>query len=107
MKIFDNYHLPTTVNEALTLLAQYDGRARVIAGGTDLLVDTQAEYHHGERPHFDALIDVTQIQGANEIRELLLKEYDVEPDRCERDLLVLLQKLASEGLIEVKDEPGT
>lgn len=69
MKIFDNYHLPTTVNEALTLLAQYDGRARVIAGGTDLLVDTQAEYHHGERPHFDALVDVTRIQGANEIRE--------------------------------------
>lgn len=67
MKIFDNYHLPTTVNEALDLLAQYNGQARVIAGGTDLLVDTQAEYHHGERPHFDALIDVTQIERANEI----------------------------------------
>ncbi len=69
MKVFDNYHLPTTVNEALALLAQYEGRARIVAGGTDLLVDTQAEYHEGHRPHFDALIDVTQIAGANEIIE--------------------------------------
>ncbi len=69
MKAFDNYHLPTTVNEALALLAQYDGRARVVAGGTDLLVDAQAEYYEGHRPHFDALVDVTRISGANEIRE--------------------------------------
>ncbi len=69
MNIFKNYHLPQTVNDALELLAHYDGRARVIAGGTDLLVDTQTEYHEGHRPHFDALIDVTRIEGANEIRE--------------------------------------
>lgn len=68
MKVFDNYHLPTTVNEALELLSRYEGRARVIAGGTDLLVDTQAEYYEGHHPHFDALVDVTHIQGANEIR---------------------------------------
>lgn len=69
MKAFENYHLPTTVNEALALLAQYEGRARVVAGGTDLLVDTQAEYYEGHRPHFEALVDVTHIAGANEIRE--------------------------------------
>lgn len=68
MKAFDNYHLPTTVNEALALLAQYDGRARVVAGGTDLLVDTQADYYEGHRPHFDALVDVTRLAGADEIR---------------------------------------
>jgi CO/xanthine dehydrogenase FAD-binding subunit len=69
MKVFDQYHLPTTVNEALALLAQYDGRARVIAGGTDLLVDAQAEVYEGQRPHFDALVDVTRIEGANKISE--------------------------------------
>lgn len=68
MKVFDNYHLPRTVEEALTLLAQYDGRARVIAGGTDLLVDTQADYYEGHRPQFDALIDVTKIAGSDQIR---------------------------------------
>lgn len=68
MKVFDNYHLPATVNEALALLARYEGRARVIAGGTDLLVDTQAEYYEGHRPHFDALVDITRLEGAREIR---------------------------------------
>lgn len=68
MKVFDNYHLPTTVSEALGLLAQYEGRARIIAGGTDLLVDTQADLHEGHRPHFAALVDVTRLEGANEIR---------------------------------------
>ena len=33
-------------------------------------------------------------------------EYDVEPERCARDLLGLLEKLLAEGLIEVKDVPG-
>lgn len=38
-----------------------------------------------------------------EIRDTLLKEYDVQPDTCERDLLALLERLAAEGLIEVRD----
>ncbi len=40
----------------------------------------------------------------NEVCETLLKEYDVQADRCECDLLALLQKLATERLIEVRDE---
>jgi hypothetical protein len=31
----------------------------------------------------------------------MVREYDVEPDRCERDLIDLLQKLAAEGLIAI------
>lgn len=36
------------------------------------------------------------------IREAILDEYDVEPERCERDLLALLEQLHAEGLIEVR-----
>jgi CO/xanthine dehydrogenase FAD-binding subunit len=68
MKYFDNYHLPTTIDEALDLLAHYGGHARVIAGGTDLLVDLQSHYFEGQRPRYAALVDVTEIAGANEIR---------------------------------------
>jgi hypothetical protein len=42
-----------------------------------------------------------------DIQNTLLTEYDVEPDRCERELLVLLQELADNGLIEVKGESDT
>ncbi len=40
----------------------------------------------------------------NDIRDAILEEYDVEPERCERDLLTLLQELAAAGLIEARDE---
>lgn len=39
-----------------------------------------------------------------ELRDALLQEYDVEPERCERDLLILLEALAANGLIEVTDD---
>ena len=40
----------------------------------------------------------------HEVRDILAQEYEVETDRCEHDLLALLQELATEGLIEIKDE---
>ena len=36
------------------------------------------------------------------VRDAMLREYDVEPERCERDLIDLLQKLEAEGLIAIK-----
>ena len=42
----------------------------------------------------------------SEIRDVILQEYDVEAERCERDLLALLQRLADEGLVEVEDAPS-
>jgi hypothetical protein len=42
----------------------------------------------------------------SEIRDVLLQEYDVEADRCKRDLLALLQRLVNEGLVEVEDAPS-
>lgn len=40
----------------------------------------------------------------NEIRNVILEEYEVESEHCDRDLLNLLKELAAEGLIEVRDE---
>jgi len=37
------------------------------------------------------------------IRDALVAEYDVEPERCGRDLVALLQDLAARGLIEVRE----
>lgn len=38
------------------------------------------------------------------VLDMLLEEYDVEPDRCESDLFVLLQDLAARELIEIHIE---
>lgn len=37
-----------------------------------------------------------------QLRDTLLAEYEVEPERCERDLLQLLEQLRAEGLIEIQ-----
>ena len=37
-----------------------------------------------------------------DIQQVLLQEYDVEPERCQRDLLALLEDLLGAGLIEVR-----
>lgn len=40
-----------------------------------------------------------------EIRDVIMHEYDVGRDRCEQDVVSLLEQLAAEGLVEVL--PGT
>ena len=39
------------------------------------------------------------------VRDALAAEYDVDPDRCERDLVALLEDLVTAGLVEVRDGP--
>lgn len=47
---------------------------------------------------------IQESRTITDILDTLLAEYDVEPDRCERELVALLQKLADAGLIEVSNE---
>ena len=49
---------------------------------------------------------IEQPRRVAAIRDAILEEYDVEPERCERDLLALLGELRDNGLIEVRDAPG-
>ena len=62
------YASPTTLDEALRLKAEHGDRARIIAGGTDLLVelDRAARPTMGEEL---GLIDLTRVPGLAEIRE--------------------------------------
>ena len=44
---------------------------------------------------------IQEPRAVSEVRDVLLSEYDVEIDRCERDLLAPLQKLANERLLGI------
>ncbi len=63
MHLWDRYYTPHTVEEALALLTQYEGAARVIGGGTDLLLDIKT----GHQPHYAALVDITHISEITQI----------------------------------------
>ncbi len=65
MPLWNEYHLPVSVDEAVKLLARYEGQARVVAGGTDLILDLQ----QGNEHPVAALVDITRIIGFDEIRE--------------------------------------
>ena len=65
MRRWRAYHTPTTVAEALSLLNQHKDKARIIAGGTDLILDVEAE--HTATP--EVLVDVTKITGIDRIAQ--------------------------------------
>jgi len=60
---WEHYYTPETVVEAVELLRRHDGRARVLGGGTDLLVEIRRGLH---RP-VEALVDVSRIAGLDAI----------------------------------------
>jgi hypothetical protein len=49
---------------------------------------------------------VQQPKSVLQLRDTLLEEYEVDPSRCERDLLDLLEQMRREGLIEVRIAAG-
>ncbi len=65
MTLWHRYHLPSSLEEAADLLARYAGRARVVAGGTDLLL----EIRQGIRPPIEALVDITRIPELRRITQ--------------------------------------
>lgn len=60
-----HYHTPHSIDEAVDLLRRYAGSARVVGGGTDLLLELQ----HGDRPQQEALIDITCIPELTRIAQ--------------------------------------
>lgn len=68
MQLWKHYHNPETVAEALSLLAKYAGEAKVIAGGTDLLIDLQ--FNNDNPEPVEALVDVTRIDEMTDITEV-------------------------------------
>ncbi len=59
-----NYVFPATVSEAVTFLSTNRGKARIIAGGTDLILELQ----EGKNT-CDVLVDLTQIAELKNITE--------------------------------------
>jgi hypothetical protein len=49
---------------------------------------------------------ISEPKRVSEVRDALLEEFDVDEERCARDLQALLVRLAEAGLIEVEDAPG-
>jgi xanthine dehydrogenase iron-sulfur cluster and FAD-binding subunit A len=61
------YESPTTLNEALRLKAEHGENARILAGGTDLLIELDRGVRKAPDGEAPGLIDLTRIPGLAEI----------------------------------------
>lgn len=80
MTIWKHYHLARSIDDALQALSAAQGPARVIAGGTDLLLDLE----QGRHSPVDTLVDVSAIpeMGQLELRAGELFIGAAAPLRC-------------------------
>lgn len=63
--MWNKYVLAKSIQEALSALAAGDGKARIIAGGTDLIL----EIERGVRQGVETIIDITRIPELDRITE--------------------------------------
>lgn len=61
--MWSHYYNVSSLTEALELLAEHGERARIIAGGTDILI----EIERGVRRGIDKLIDISRVPGLDQI----------------------------------------
>ncbi len=50
---------------------------------------------------------LAEPRTVTELRDAVVAEFDVEPSRCERDLLSLIDEMHRGGLVEFRDGPAT
>lgn len=104
--MWQTYLQPTSLSEALDILQRYRGSARIVAGGTDILVELQ----RGVKPT-STLIDITDIQEMKYIREengwlkigALATHNDVlRSSACHRYALPLVQACWEVGAPQIR-----
>jgi len=78
--MWDRYLVATSITDALEKLASFGGEARIIAGGTDLVLQSQ----RGQCPS-RVMVDVTGIPGLNQI--------------CDQDGFILIGAAATHAQI--------
>ena len=103
---WETYHQPTTLADALDLLAMHGASARIVAGGTDVMV----ELSRGVRPT-DTLIDITRIPELRgiatddqtiRIGALATHNDVISSDLCVRDAFPLAQACLETGAPQLR-----
>jgi hypothetical protein len=79
-----------------------EGQVSCDLAGEAAILDVQSGIYYGLNTVGARIWRLIQEpRTVNEVYETLLEEYEVEPERCERELLALLQELAAKGLVEI------
>ena len=86
------------------VVASKDQMASDVGGETIILGLTQGRYYGLDAVGMRMWQLIQTPAAVSDVVRALVAEYEVEPDRCEADLLRLLQKMIDAGLVEVRPE---
>jgi hypothetical protein len=74
-------------------------------GGEAVILNLKSGVYHGLNEAGARIWNlIQQPKFVKDLKQVLLEEYEVEPEVCMNDLLALLDNLKDAGLIEVKNE---
>jgi coenzyme PQQ synthesis protein D (PqqD) len=90
-----------TITPSTTVMASTDQVSCDLAGEAAILNLKNSVYYGLDTVGARIWTLVQEPITVGAVRDAMVREYDVEPERCERDLIDLLQKLAAEGLIAI------
>jgi CO/xanthine dehydrogenase FAD-binding subunit len=103
-----DYFAPTTIGEAFTLLSKFNGRAKVLAGGTDLLV--QMKWKRISLPSviigLSRIIDLNKIESNPEgiVIGALTKIHDIEESKVIHEKFpILIHATSGFGSVEIRN----
>jgi hypothetical protein len=95
--------MPEEISRASTVRISEDVVFRKLEGEAVILNLATGNYY-GLDPVGTRIWELIQEQGkVDTVLKTILSEYEVEPARCEQDLLCLLRTLDAKGLIEIID----
>jgi hypothetical protein len=95
----------TRISLSTILVAAREQVSSELAGGV-IMLDLKSGVYYGLEDVGARIWALLQEPiSVSNIRDILLDEYDVSAEQCERHLLQLLEEMESRALIEIKNEP--
>ena len=71
-------------------------------GGEAAVLNLKNGIYYGLNPVGARIWNIIQTpRTVREVRDTLIDEYDVDSDRCERDLVALLEQLVEHDLVDI------
>jgi hypothetical protein len=68
-----------------------------------VVINLKSGVYYGFNPVGTRIWDLIQSpKTLDELKAILISEYEVEPDQCDRDLVTMFRDLEAAGLIEIK-----
>ena len=88
------------------VVASKDQLASAIGGETVILGLSSGRYYGVDSVGARIWQLIQEPTSVAEVLRTLLSEYEVDAQRCQSDLLHVLQKMIDSGLVEVRFEPA-